>query len=77
MTDRPERTWIVLDIHRHRNTARTHMHFGDPGTFKARKPYGCARHFLTRRQAVDVMSELVKASKQVGWMIADDEPEDC
>jgi hypothetical protein len=53
------------------------MHFGDPGTFKARKPYGCARHFLTRRQAVDVMSELVKASKQVGWMIADDEPEDC
>jgi hypothetical protein len=47
------------------------MHFGDPGTFKARKQFGCSRHFLTRDQAVDVMSELVKASKQVGWMITD------
>ena len=70
MTDRPERTWIVLDIHRNGYSA-THMHFGDPELFKQKKKPNCARHFLTRRQAVHIMSELTRTSEQVGWMIAD------
>jgi hypothetical protein len=71
MPDRTERTWVVLDINLNRNSVCTQMHVGDPKEFKKRKPFGCSRHFLTRNQTVEMMSELVKASKQVGWMIAD------
>ena len=71
MNNDPQRTWIVLDINLNRNSVCTHMHFGDPKEFKRRKQFGCSRHFLTRNQAVEMMSELVKASKQVGWMITD------
>lgn len=70
MIDRPERAWVVLDIHRSGYSA-THMHFGDRDLFKQKKKPNCFRYFLNRQQAVQMMSELTRTSKQVGWMIAD------
>lgn len=69
MTDNLK-TWIVLDVHRN-GYIRTHMHFGDQKSFTQKLKPHCFRQFLTRRQAVHLVSELVETSQRVGWMIAD------